>query len=302
MPRVSIGMPVYNGERYVGEAVEGLLAQTFPDFELVIVDNASTDRTSDICRALAARDPRVRYHRNPTNIGGGPNFNRAFDLADRAPLFKWAAHDDRHAPDFLAELVAVLDRRPEVIVATCDIEHIDGDGKVFAQHDHELPAVGDERPSARFRNLIVVRHFCMDMFGVIRRDELAKTHRIASYVGSDRPMLAQLGLQGRFHRVPRVLFQMRDHDGRSIKQMPEHMRAQWFDPKLAGKISLPELRYLVEYGRSILRVPMPASERTACFQALAEWLVVNRRRINGDLKFLAGYLRHKIKPSAAAAA
>src|SRR5262249_12561731 len=157
------------------------------------------------------------------------------------------AHDDRHAPDFLAECVAVLDRRPEVIVCNTEIEHIDGDGNVFAQHDAELPAVGDERPSMRFRNLIVTRHFCMDLFGVIRRAELAKTPRIASYVGSDRPMLAELGLRGAFYRVPRVLFQMRNHNHRSSNATPEHLRASWFDPKLEGKVSLPEWRYFLEY-------------------------------------------------------
>jgi glycosyltransferase involved in cell wall biosynthesis len=264
----------------------------------MIVDNASTDRTEEICRAFAATDPRVKYHRNPTNIGGGPNFNRAFDLANTADYFKWAAHDDRHHPDFLAECVAVLDRRPEVVVAMSDIEHIDGTGRVFAQHDAELPAVNDERPSARFRNLIVTRHFCMDMFGVIRRAELARTPRIASYVGSDRPMLAELGLMGRFFRVPRVLFQMRDHDNRSIKQLPEHMRAQWFDPKLEGKISLPEWRYLVEYNRAVWRVPMSSRERAACMSALGEWLVVNRRRLGGDLRFAVKYLRHHLRPAA----
>src|SRR6185369_14895611 len=221
MPRVSIGMPVFNGEAFLQDAVESLLTQTFSDFELVIVDNASTDRTPDICRAFVERDTRVRYHRNPKNIGGGPNFNRAFELANGAPYFKWAAHDDRHAPEFLAECVAVLDRRPDVILCHSDIEHIDATGRVFASHDAELPAIGDERPWMRFRNLIISRHFCMDMFGVIRRAALAKTPRIASYVGSDRPMLAELGLMGRFYRVPRVLFQMRDHDSRSIKVLPE---------------------------------------------------------------------------------
>jgi glycosyltransferase involved in cell wall biosynthesis len=295
MPKVSIGLPVFNGQDYLGEAVETLLAQTFTDFELVIVDNASTDRTPEICQAFAARDSRVRYHRNSSNIGGGPNFNRAFDLANRGAYFKWAAHDDRHAPEFLAECVAVLDRRPDVILCTSDIEHIDGAGRVFAQHDHELPAVADDRPSMRFRNLIVVRHFCMDMFGVVRRSELAKTPRIASYVGSDRPMLAELGLRGRFYRVPRVLFQMRDHDGRSIKVLPEHMRAQWFDPKLEGKISLPELRYLSEYHRAIWSVKLSARERMACLAVLGEWLVVNRRRIDADLRFGVNHLLHQMK-------
>src|SRR4051812_17741515 len=68
-PRVSIGLPVYNGGRYVRAAIESLLSQTFTDFELIICDNASSDQTQSICTAFAARDPRVRYHRNATNIG-----------------------------------------------------------------------------------------------------------------------------------------------------------------------------------------------------------------------------------------
>ena len=128
MPKVSIGMPVYNGDRYLGSAVESLLAQTFGDFSIVIVDNASTDGTEAIGREFAKRDRRVRYHRNPENIGGGPNFNRAFDMANDAPYFKWAAHDDLHAPDFLAECVAVLDRRSDVVLCHCETEHIDENG------------------------------------------------------------------------------------------------------------------------------------------------------------------------------
>src|SRR5688500_5450428 len=87
-PRVSVGVPVYNGERYVARSIEALLAQTFADFELIIADNASTDGTEAICRAYVMRDPRVSYHRSPTNVGIVANFNRCVALA-RAPYFKW---------------------------------------------------------------------------------------------------------------------------------------------------------------------------------------------------------------------
>src|SRR3954470_1068595 len=92
-PRVSIGLPVYNGQRFLAPAVSSLLAQTFADFELVICDNASTDDTEAICRRFAERDPRVRYHRNEQNVGAAPNFNRALALST-GQYFKWAAHDD----------------------------------------------------------------------------------------------------------------------------------------------------------------------------------------------------------------
>lgn len=91
-PRVSIGLPLYNGERYLAEALDSILSQGLSDFELIISDNASTDSSREICEAYARRDNRIRYSQLPENLGAAPNYNRVVDLAG-APLFKWAAHD-----------------------------------------------------------------------------------------------------------------------------------------------------------------------------------------------------------------
>src|ERR1700737_2789384 len=93
VPRVSIGLPVYNGERYLRFAIDSLLEQDYINFELIISDNASTDATQAICQEFADKDPRVRYYRNQTNLGASGNYDRVFELA-RGDLFKWAAHDD----------------------------------------------------------------------------------------------------------------------------------------------------------------------------------------------------------------
>ncbi len=74
-PRLSIGLPVYNGEEYLTESLEALLGQTYEDFELIISDNDSTDGTADICRRYAKQDSRIRYFRQPRNIGCNPNHN-----------------------------------------------------------------------------------------------------------------------------------------------------------------------------------------------------------------------------------
>ena len=97
--RVSIGMPVFNGEKYLRESIESILDQTYQNFELIISDNASTDRTQEICLEYARKDNRISYYRNDKNLGGPRNYNRVFELSS-AEYFKWAAYDDVLAPEF----------------------------------------------------------------------------------------------------------------------------------------------------------------------------------------------------------
>ena len=92
-PRISIGMPVYNGEQFLAGALDSVLTQDFEDFELIISDNASEDGTQKICLDYAARDRRIRYYRNEMNIGGSRNHSRVFELS-AAEYFKWAHYDD----------------------------------------------------------------------------------------------------------------------------------------------------------------------------------------------------------------
>jgi glycosyltransferase involved in cell wall biosynthesis len=109
-----MGLPVYNGEAYLEEAMASILAQDFEDFELIVSDNASTDATEDICRRLAGRDSRIRYHRFDHNVGGARNFNHVFEMSS-APYFKWVADDDVHASCHLRRCVEVLDSAPREV-------------------------------------------------------------------------------------------------------------------------------------------------------------------------------------------
>lgn len=133
-PRLSIGLPVFNGDKFLNKAIDSLLAQTFEDFELIISDNASTDKTEEICRTYAEKDQRIRYYRNEKNIGCARNFNRVFKLSS-AEYFKWAAHDDLHAPNFLMKCVEVLDQNPSVILCHSQVYIIDEYGKFLQNYD-----------------------------------------------------------------------------------------------------------------------------------------------------------------------
>lgn len=117
-PKVSIGLPVYNGERTIVRAIECLLAQSFCDFELIIADNASTDRTGDICRRFADIDSRIRYIRHPENLGMTNNFIFVLEQSV-GEYFMWAATDDYRTEDFIELNLAFLDAHPEFVASAC---------------------------------------------------------------------------------------------------------------------------------------------------------------------------------------
>ena len=153
MPRLTIGLPVYNGERYLAESIESLLGQSYTDFELIISDNASTDDTSRICERYAKQDSRIRYYRQPRNVGLAPNHNFCAEQA-RGEFFKWAAADDLYHRDLLLRCVEVLDERPEVVLVHSYTAMIDGDGAVFQANAYRLNTAAP-RASDRFRSLLL---------------------------------------------------------------------------------------------------------------------------------------------------
>jgi glycosyltransferase involved in cell wall biosynthesis len=226
MPKLSIGLPVYNGEQFLQAALDCFLAQTFTDFELIICDNASTDRTPEICRAYSDRDARIRYVSNVKNLGAVANFNRVFELA-RAPLFKWAAHDDLYHDTYLATCVKTLDENPDVVLAHSNTAFIDEQGVAFpldpktgryvdpktgAHLSADSPSIGDSTVAVtRFRQVLARGRWGSHMFGVIRRQVLAQTGLLPNFAGGDRAMLAELALLGRFQSVQDRLFMKRFH-------------------------------------------------------------------------------------------
>jgi len=282
-PRVSIGMPVYNGEQFLQEALDSILAQTFADFELIISDNASMDGTQEICRAYAAKDQRVRYFRNQTNLGASRNFNRVFELSS-GEYFKWAAHDDICASDFLLKCIEVLDQDVSVVLCYPRAKQIDEHGKFMRDYTIKLDT-SSPRPHERFRDLILIRHWCFQVFGVIRTDVLRMTPPIGNYAASDRVLLARLGLLGRFYEVPEYLFYRRRHPGQ-LTALPvryRYLHTTWYDPTKKGRIVLPEWRILFEYLISISQAPLSWSERAYCYLHVGRWLRQNRNSLVRDL-------------------
>src|SRR5262245_37674686 len=166
-PRASVGLPVYNGETYLRECLESLLAQDFEDFERIISDNGSTDGTEAICREFASRGPRIRYLRERENRGAAWNFNRLPALA-RGEYFRWSHHDDNCAPTYLRTCIEALDQAPpSLILALRGTAFIDDHGTVTRCTAENMDTRGMS-PHARYPHIARKLRYTNAMFGVFR--------------------------------------------------------------------------------------------------------------------------------------
>jgi glycosyltransferase involved in cell wall biosynthesis len=268
-PRISVTLPVYNGERYLSHAIESILGQTFPDLELIISDNASTDATEEICRGFETQDRRVRYLRQPKNIGASPNFNICYQLAS-SEYFKWAAHDDFLEPEYLAECIRLLDANPDAVLCQSLVRLVDDEDRAVEAFRAVEPAAASpdlvERFAARMRN-----PRCLDIWGVIRRSALQNSVLIGSYVGMDRALLLELALRGRFLAIDRPLFSNRDHPERATRVTRTQTRrdlAAVYDTRNAGQTVLSTWMFYKESAGIISRNVDQTGQRLRCFSHL----------------------------------
>lgn len=263
--RLTIGMPIFNAQRYVGLAIESLLGQSFGDFELLISDNASTDNTRAICEDATRRDPRVRYLRNETNLGAARNYNRLVHEA-RSPFFKWAAHDDLHAPEHLARCMEAFDAGPpDLALVFPRTILIDAQGAESGRHTDNLTLDAPD-PCARMRELVLRLGLCNAVFGVMRLDALKKTRLHGSYISADRVLLMELALQGKFLELPDYLFLRRLHEAMSTRAnaTPAQL-SQWFDTsKAPTRHHLPRTRLVVEHLSGVAAAPLPLTTKLRC--------------------------------------
>ena len=274
MPRLSVGLPIYNSQTYLAETFEALLGQNFTDFELIVSDNASTDSTADICQQYAKQDSRIRYFRQPRNIGLAPNHNYTVDQA-RGELFKWAAGDDLYARDLLGACVDALDKYPEVVLAHSYTAMIDGTGTVFKAEEYPLSTSSPRAPE-RFRSTLF-DDGGDDDGGIMRTAVLRRIARKDSYHHADRTIISELTLQGPFYQVPDWMYFRRDHPERAERAF-KTVRA-WcanLDPRRADPLRHPAIRLYTEYVwgyvAAIRHAPLSSAEKRECYYHLARWL------------------------------
>lgn len=259
-------MPVYNGENYIEEALDSILAQTYADFELIISDNASTDRTQEICQSYATRDRRIRYYRNKGNIGVSKNFNRVFELSI-GKYFKWIAHDDIYAPDYLSKCVRAFEQDPSLVLCHTLAKRIDSSGRMLGSFKVDPDKLASPKPRVRFGHLLLTDRWPYEIFGLMQASILRSISLHGDYAGTDSILRATLGLTGRFFVIPEYLFFFREHSSQS--------GISTFDPANTGRFAFPNWRMFMEYIRCVRHSSLSWIERIGCYLHTARWVAVN---------------------------
>jgi len=292
MPKVSIGLPVRNGERYVTQAIESLLSQSFTDFELIITDNLSTDRTAEICAGFATTDNRVRFYQNKTNIDAARNFNKVASLA-RGTFFAWANHDDWWGETYLERCVEALGADHASVLSYTGSYLVDESGAVLAE-----PRVGLGLDAAspwerlrKYHDLLLEvergpEHEChkqvseglwIPVYGLIRTEVLCKTRMIGKYISSDTVLIEEMLLHGPFQEIPDKLFFKRDHGERSMRECYSlEKRIEWFTGKKRPALMFPQWRLLRERFASVWRAARGTQSKVRCWAEIVRF--THRRR------------------------
>lgn len=297
MPTVSIGIPVYNGERFLEEALRSILAQTYTDFELLISDNASTDGTMAVIDRCAAGDERVIVQRNAVNVGAAANYNLLVKMA-RGRYFKWAAHDDTLAPTYLERSVAALEQHPDRVLCYPTTVMIDEQGAPTGNDPWERINSEGVTAHERLRSFLEAaypRLGCNAVFGLIRTDALRATRLIGGYASSDKILLGELVLLGKFLHLAEPLFFRREHAGSSVRaHRAIEARNLWFDTIAPTGSRFMHWKWVGEYLRGVFHVPLPLVERLRCSLVLRQYMVRNKDRLLTDLKQPLRSLRQRV--------
>jgi glycosyltransferase involved in cell wall biosynthesis len=280
-PKLTVGLPVYNGDRHLREAIDSILGQSFGDFSLLVADNASTDGTQDIARSYAALDSRVRYHRNEVNLGLAANFNLVFRMSDTS-YFRWATSDDVILPDFLKRCVECLEQERDVVLAYTRTRFIDADGKALDRQDRGLDLPSAD-PAERFRQILDAGSWVNAILGVIRSDALQKSELLPSYSSGDFGLLGELCLLGKFREIPECLFLRRLHDRSSSQHVQQVGWMELYWKGRAGPFTPPLWNRCRHHFKTIVRSELPVLTKLSLAGHLLRTMSRRRDRLRREI-------------------
>ena len=289
-PKVGVGVPVFNGERYLSETLDALLAQTYEDFVILIGDNASTDRSFEIAQDYASRDRRVVVIRRERNIGANENYSDLFRRAG-TEYFRWHAADDLSLPEYTRLAVEVLDQQPEVVLAYCKTINIDGAGLETACYEDRMHVVQD-RAADRLRWVLKQLDRCNCLYGLARSATMARTGLIRPFVSSDKVFLGEMALYGKLVEIPDRLFRRRFYEAASSAMTPSARQVFVYGARKSRRAELEHWQHIAAYYWAVTKAPVPMAERLALYREvtrqLRDWRPVMLKEARTALAHITG--------------
>lgn len=272
-PLLSFAIPIRNGEDVLPGLLESLLAQDFSDFEIVISDNASTDRTTEVCQAYALRDSRIRYHRNPENIGLNANFNLLIELA-RGKYMRWIGGDDRLEPDYARKCIEALKARPDVIGVTTYQDYVDDYGN---RDYYEYTGKRLDYPRAYQRYARMVWFMTHDyryvdpIYTMTRRDVLLNIGGHKPVLNADQVLAIEISLYGAFTHIPECLA----HRGWKFQASTPHdqLLRQNFHDQYDKVRKHTYLNIIAAAWEPVMRLPLPWWEKLLCVPTISYYFL-----------------------------
>ncbi len=260
-PKVVVGLPVYNGQKYLGVAIESHLSQSFGDFDLVISDNGSTDATPEICADYASRDKRVKYLRSLENRGILWNHRRVFDAIESPnQYFRWAGADDILEPTLLQAMVEVLDARPEVEAVVPDTKNIDDKGELVGSMARTLDLQSSD-VFERAHDVLLANYQHVIAYGLLRASTLQRMRTRPDYIGWDPVFLWELALRGQMVQAAGPVLLRRFHAGSISRVKTAKEMKKWVEPNSNVGMEFPHWTWAYERVRALIACPLSTRDR-----------------------------------------
>lgn len=285
--KVGIGMPVFNGERYIEESIKSNLCQSYEEFTLFISDNASTDRTREICLDYAASDKRIRYIHNPVNLGASKNYTRCFEPAN-CEYFRWSNADDLIEPTLIERCVQILDKHPDTVLTYGKTMIIDENSQLTSYYDDNLN-LNQNSAAERFITGKQKIGLSNVLYGLMRRDLLSKTALLGNYKGSDINLILELTLYGKFYEIPEYMFSRRMHPEASSWDKDNDQKQRDFWDTSKNKLWFQNTRAIYEFFKAVKRAPIPKSEKKQIITLLTKTIYWEKNALFSEL---ADYTKH----------
>jgi glycosyltransferase involved in cell wall biosynthesis len=290
-PTLSIGMPVFNGAKYLQEAIDSLLTQTFADFELIISDNGSTDSTREICLENERKDSRIRYVRQSRNIGGPRNWNFVAEEA-RGRYFKWASANDLHDHRFIERCLSILDDDRGIVLCYADTMLIDEHGASIREYLDPLDLTQNE-PFDRFKSYVLYYRNQLNnaQAGVIRTAALHRTRLEGIYPSGDLPLMAELAWYGKYHRIAEPLFYRRMTPDTATGQKSADAVNRFVRPDIEGDFVWRHWPVWFDLLRAGLRAPTSLRDGVRAAYFVLKAMHWRRAELKGEVRSALGHWR-----------